>query len=337
MPVGPGITASVVRQRLLRSGIDARQLSRLSEGFLQDRKTSWNRLFTPRTDQPGIEVVYTPTPEAYIGYSSEGERPFMLLTLGLHELLRYHSVVSIWSSSELTRKWANNLKHQELDLVRAYLNLSSVLYLCGKGPLPRIEKEVFPKIVEDGARLAEGSLLFLMLHEVGHAAWDALETCERSTFTRKLERQGFGPMEENHTKELYCDAFVFENVPKDAKGAMFLAAQGLLNIENFCVTYGLKRNTSHPTVPLRYRVMLALAELSDDWAQSAERAIDSADTVAAESPSGGLDVDALLDLRNRLDEGFPWQITFARIAALAKDQKPPPAYLTDALLNDLQK
>jgi hypothetical protein len=324
IPVKHAVTTSRVRSRILKHGVTPDELSRLSASFIDERLECWGSLYQPNETLPDLELAFAPVAEAYVGYGSGARHPVLLITLGMYELLRYHCVVSIWSS------WAQTLvtrcdpaQSRDLSLVRGYLNLCSVLFLCEIGTLPRIEAEIGKNQLDNGHRLAESTLLYLILHEMGHIAWERMSGTERHAFAAELNAKGLADVSEHHVKEHFCDVSVFNHVPEDARGAMIIASQALLNISNYCEAHNLLRHqASHPPASQRIRAMQLWSGCSNHWKRSIDRIVDSAESIRR-LPEGSTEkytVDSLRDLRERLELGFPWQVTFARLQAISAEQ-----------------
>lgn len=335
IPAGEDISSSSIKSRLLRYGVSTEQFAQLSFQFTRDRLQSWGRLYVKNDAVPQIAVAYAPTPDPYIGYGQFGAKAYMLVTLGMHELLRFHSVSSVYIELANQSDAAKTLYPRELDMLRAYLNLSSVLFLSGAGTLPRFEQEIPNSICQRGYRLGEAALLFLMLHESGHAAWDRLSGEEKSMFADEMLGRGLDTSNSDHVKEYYCDIFALNSTPEGAKEAMIIASQSLLNIQNYCATYGLTPSGSHPCVADRLRAMLAFSKLDRESASSVRRAIERANSVSKIEAAGRLDLHKLTSLHDRLNNGFPWELTVARIDAHTSGTKKPEDAAYKAALDEL--
>lgn len=140
------------------------------------------------------------------------------------ELLRFHAISSVFVTNPIAIAAQQGMAEGQFSVFRIYLNLCSILFLCGEGVLPELEEHLPEEIILSGWRLGEGTLLFLLFHEVSHGVWQRLKPPERQAFADQLRASGVIALDQ-HIKEHFCDTNALQYVDTSAQGAMVLATQ----------------------------------------------------------------------------------------------------------------
>lgn len=236
-----------IRSEVLASGMSPKQLSQLSQDFVASQRQALGKIIPNLPDSLNARLIYLPiTPVAAFAVADKNSH-LVVITSGLYDLLRSHSINSVFIERMEKSPIQTGELFTEAEKIVKILNLCTVLFMSKRLPSPLfIEEHINDDIVQAGCRLAEVSLLFVILHEFGHAHFKTLCPEQISEFGQNIQLKIPEQLTETKIEEFFADAFALGCLDKDLSGPLIHASLVFFVVRAFVEASDMAGSDSHP-------------------------------------------------------------------------------------------
>jgi hypothetical protein len=250
-----------VRREILLSRCSPEEIAKLSALFVEDRTQALGKIQPVLPDSLKTSLLFVPTSKVS-AFAVAGKNGYVALTTaGLYDLLRAHCVNSVWSAclDRIEKKLGTSLASARA--VEEYLHLRSILFLAGRGTIPLIEDAVSVEVRNVGWRLAEASLLFIVLHEYGHAHYARMDGGDKDAFANSICLRVKEELTATKVEEFFADRFALDCFSPELVGPMLHASTVFFSLRGAIEAAGFAQGQSHP---LALNRLWALSECARD-------------------------------------------------------------------------
>ncbi len=272
-----------VRSGVISSGLSARQIADISYEFASTQREVLGKIIPVLPEDLDARLIYLPISEVSAFSVTQGGRYIVVVTAGIYDLLRTHSVNSILANriESLVHKTKKTIP--EAQKMMRILNLCTVLFVTKKlSGLLLTEDYACQNIIEAGWRIAEVSLLFVILHEFGHAHYAKLSDEQKELFSNDIQLHVNEELTKTKIEEFYADRFALSCLNPELSGPFIYASLVFFVIRAFIEAAGAVRGESHPLAVNRIWFLLRNCQLNadsyDNWASKILRQIDIIDS-----------------------------------------------------------
>lgn len=251
---------NIIVPELRNCHANSSEIAQFSNLYLDQRRQAVSGILgTNAFSQEETALIVVPVSKLFAFTCYEKEQSFVVLSLGLLELLRfeaatamlqsyfYQSILSI-DNLKLKEDYRDSLqKTIEMgEEMFRFFQASAILYLIQPGYLPRIEDHLEESLCNRITIVLEPCLLFIILHEIGHIQF------HRCKGNYKLRSQIFSefPIQEdiNNSKaeELFADQFALQSVPQEFRPLLIHGSLLFFNIHNYFEALIQSQPQEHP-------------------------------------------------------------------------------------------
>lgn len=236
-----------IRHQILSHNISPKLLNDISKEFVRVQTQALGKIVPQFPDSVNASLIYLPIMSISAFAIRQQQTHLVVITEGLYELLRAHSVNSLFADRFEKQQRHEQLQRQEIEKIIKILNLSCILFMSGRLPEPiRIERHIAEDIVAAGYRLAEVALLFVILHEFGHVHFWQQSPAEITHFEHAIQIHTQEEITQTKIEEFYADAFVLTCLTEELAGPMIHASQVFFTIRAFIEACDLTAGDNHP-------------------------------------------------------------------------------------------
>jgi len=235
-----------VRREILLSKCSPEEIAKLSALFVADRTRALGKIRPALPESLKASLLFVPSSKV-AAFAVPGKAGYvMLTTAGLYDLLRAHCVNSVWSTHVDRLEKRLGVPLTSARAVEEYLNLRSILFLAGRGTIHLIEDAVSEEVRNAGWRLAEVALLFIVLHEYGHAHYALMNEEDKAVFASSLRLRVMEELTATKIEEFFADRFALDCFGSELAGPIAHAAVAFFSLRSAIEAAGFARGNSHP-------------------------------------------------------------------------------------------
>jgi hypothetical protein len=236
------------------------EISQFSNLYLEQRRKAVGGILGNNAfSYEKTALIVVPVSRLFAFTCHEKGQSFVVLSLGLLELLRFEAAISILQSYfQKSVLCVQKLEFEE-DAINSFqkmiemgesmfgfLQASAILYFIKPGYLPRIEDYLDKSLRDRITIVLEPCLIFIILHELGHIDFQR----NQANYDLRNKTSLEFPIEENinHSKaeELFADRFALQSVPLEFRPLLVHGSLFFFNIHNYFEALIKSKPEEHP-------------------------------------------------------------------------------------------